>query len=188
MGIAMRTFSLLMVTLAISGLCLFAARADDDAKKKADDKETKAKPKQLVSVGQLAGKIIDINDDGTKFAIEIEGEMPYWYKSSTIGSRTPPKIKSKKEKVTVDVRLAEDAKVRLPIDRDEEDAKKANKDKDKEKDTKPKDKDANLSGKAGAPADLKKYQIVTVTFGQTKEAQPRIYGTLVLVVKERLGR
>src|SRR4029077_13719900 len=130
---------------------------------------------------QLTGKITDINDEGTKFVMEVEGEIPYWYKSSTIGSRTRPKIKSKKERVDVDVRLAEDAKIRLPIDRDEQDAKKAAKDKD----IKAKDKDSNLPGKPGAPADLKKYQTVTVTFAQTKEAQPRVYGTLVLVVKDR---
>lgn len=167
-------FSVLTVLL----LDLSLAAADDERK---GDESGKPKPK-LTPMGMLTGKITDIAGDGRKFVIEVEGEMPYWSRSSSPRSKTPPKVRSKKEKFEVEVTLAEDAKVRLPIDRDDDDAKKSAKDKDS------KDPDAKLPGRAGAPDDLKKYQVVTVSFAATKEKQPRIYGTLVLVVKDRLGK
>ncbi len=104
--------------------------------------------------------------------------MLHWSRSSSPRSKTPPKVKTKKEKFDVDVTLAEDAKIRLPIDPDDKDGKKSAKDS--------KEPDAKLPGRPGSPDDLKKHQTVQVVFGQNKDKPPRLYGVVVLVVKDRL--
>jgi hypothetical protein len=170
----MRILSLLPLMMA--SLCLAAAPADEEENKKQDDKGTKAKAKPMIVMGQLTGKITEITEAGTRFVLEVEGIVPFWYRSNSIRSRIPPRIRTRKEQFDIDVWLAEEPQIRLPLTPDDAAAGSA------------KDKSDKLPGKPGTAADLKRGQIVTVTFAHTKEAQPRIYGTVVLVQRDRLAK
>lgn len=140
-----------------------------------DDEPAEKSPPKLKPIGQLRGEIVEITKDGRKFVLEVEGEMPYWSRSSSPRSRTPPKLKTKKQKFEIEVKLADEARVRLPLDADDEEAKQTKKD---EKD--------KLPGRPGELGDLKKDQLVLVHFAQTPDKPPLIYGTLVLVLKDKL--
>jgi hypothetical protein len=163
-------------------------------------KPSKSEPEKerLVPAGQLFGEIISNKVEGGTFKLRIHSKQPEikWNQSmprpGDLGSLRNAMLERmrgggasvnlKDANTDVDVTLAEDAKIRIPLKPEVDDKGKV---KPESLKPDPKDPDRRLGGAKGTEKDLGKGQWVLLDLGATREKPPRILATAVRVVAEK---
>lgn len=191
----MWTTRLLLISL-VGAFAVGPAIGQDKAapqKKPADAKSEKGKsdekkPERRETyryLGQISGTLKDISEANRMITLEMRGATPsfiptHYWRGLIRGTFVP-----NQQIYDLDIMLADDVKVRIPIklERDEKGKVKPYK-------PDPDDRDRHLGGMKGSEADLARRQIVTVHLGLTTSdpRNQRIVAMAVIVVQDVPGR
>jgi hypothetical protein len=77
-----------------------------------DKSENKPPKEKLTAAGTLAGKISKLSKDKASFSLKVSAAVPY-PKGSTSGKKSSPGLRQKKVSETPEIRLADDAIIKL---------------------------------------------------------------------------
>ncbi len=158
------------ITLApLAGLGLLLGDEKKGDEKKTESKKPETKPR-LIPSGTITAQVVEVDGDTLRLRLPQAGK-PY---------RGRPEGKEGKDAADLEITLAGDVKVRVPLkpEFDEKGRPKPPPKKD------PKDPDRNLPGVKGSTSDLVRGAQVTISVAQTREKQPKTVATLILVSDE----
>lgn len=196
----MRWTRLGLIALALGLAC--APAWGDEKKDKKDKKDAPSKPESkgpsLAHIGELRGEIVKISDGGMTFTLKVAGAVPVWIPGNPANfyARRLPfqnfqanrgTYTTRIEYTEYEITLAENVKIRVPPKPETDEngrVKPARFKKD------PTDPDQRLfpGTHKGEATDLTRGMMVAVALGATKNAKnPEIFGTVVIVVSEKVG-
>ncbi len=166
-----------MVILAVAGLPLAVRAAEGDAKNDKKDMTPEPPKERLIPAGSMTGEVTKVDDGGKSFTLQLKGKVPQVTGYDKYGR---PQFSPMDATQDIPVTLTDDTKIRVPP-KPEVDPKTGRlKPVVIRKD--PNDPDRNLPGVKGAPADLAYGQLVTVSFGMTREKPRKTHPTVILIL------
>lgn len=152
------------------------------------EKKDEKKPEKRETyrhVGTITGTLKDVSDSAHSITLEIRGATPNFIPTHYWRGMVRGTYQLNPQTQDLDILLAEDVKVRIPIkyERDEKGKLKPYK-------PDPDDRDRNYGGMKGSESDLARRQVVTVHLGMTTSdpRNQRIVATVVIVVNDVPGR
>jgi hypothetical protein len=183
------------LVIGLAGLLLAwpaAGQAPPPAAKKPTaskpEKKEEKKPEKRETyryLGQLTGTLKDVSESARSITLEITGATPTFIPTHYWRGMIRGTYQFNQQIQDIDILLADDVKVRMPIkyERDEKGKVKPIK-------PDPDDHDRHYGGVKGTESDLARRQIVTVHLGMTTSdpRNQRIVATVVIVLKDVPGR